>query len=148
MFTDSALSPLLNSRQLLVTDIDGVARQLSEVFFKLKLKRFAYHVAAAGAATENRELVVDELTAEIGQDRKSAGEIFVRLLAALGRGAPASEAIRQHAANDFGTAATRRLATQERGEFSCSEVVRRISVSSEVSWGGQNPHRNYEEQPK
>ncbi|MEE8160655.1 MAG: hypothetical protein V3T61_03360, partial [Acidobacteriota bacterium] len=97
------------------------------------MKRFAYHVAAAGAATENRELVVGELAAEIGQDRKSAGEIFVRLLAALGRGAPASEAIRQHAANDFGTAATRRLATQEREEFSCSEVVRRISVSSEVS---------------
>ena len=47
-----------------------------------------------------------------------------------------------------GTAAARRLATQERGEFSCSEVVRRISVNGEAGWGGQNQHSDSEERPK
>ncbi len=63
------------------------------------------------------------------------------LLAFAVRRALEPEAVQQHAANDLGTAAARRLAKQEKGELICSEVVRRISVSGEASWGGQNPHR-------
>ena len=37
---------------------------------------------------------------------------------------------------------------EERGEFSCSEVVRRISVSGEAGCGGQNPHIDSAGRPK
>ena len=92
----------------------------------------------ACSATEDRELVLDELAAAVGENGRTAGEACAILLAFAGRRALEPEAVQQHAANDPGTAAARRLATQERGEFSCSEVVRRISVSGEASCGGQN----------
>lgn len=40
------------------------------MFFKLTLERFAFHVAATGAATEDRELVPAELAATVGEDRR------------------------------------------------------------------------------
>ena len=102
----------------------------------------------ACSATEDRELVLDELAAAVGEDRRTAGEACAILLAFAGRRALEPEAVQQHAANDLGTAAARRLATQERGEFSCSEVVRRISVSGEAGCGGQNPHIDSAGRPK
>ncbi len=72
-------------------------------------------MAATGAATENRELVPDELAAAVGENGRTAGETCAILLAFAGRRALEPEAVQQHAANDLGTAAARRLATQERG---------------------------------
>ncbi len=74
-------------------------------------------VAAAGAADDDRQLVADQLAAAVGEDRRSAGETCARVLAALGQGAAASEAVCKLAEDDHGIAPTRRLATQERGEF-------------------------------
>ena len=72
-------------------------------------------VAATGIATEDRELVLDELAAAVGEDGQKVGETCAILLAFAGRRALEPEAVQQHAANDLGTAAARRLATQERG---------------------------------
>ena len=46
---------------------------------------------------------------------KTGGRLVKHLLAFAGRRALEPEAVQQHAANDLGTAAARRLATQERG---------------------------------
>ena len=72
-------------------------------------------VAAAGATEEDRQLVADELAAAAREDGRAVGEACPILLAFAGRRALEPEAVQQHAANDLGTAAARRLATQERG---------------------------------
>jgi hypothetical protein len=46
-------------------------------------------------------------------DRRTAGQTCAALLAAVGRGAPESEAVRQHAENGCGAAPAGRLAEQE-----------------------------------
>ncbi len=69
----------------------------------------------ACSATEDRELVADELAAAAGENGRTAGETCAILLAFAGRRVLEPEVVQQHAANDLGTAATRRLATQERG---------------------------------
>ena len=74
-------------------------------------------MATFGTAAEDQELVANQFAAALGQDRRTAGETCALLLAAIGRGALEPEAVQQHAANDLGTAAARRLATQERGSF-------------------------------
>jgi len=71
-------------------------------------------VATISVAEEDGELVADEFTATLGQDRRTAGEARSVLLAFAGRGALESEAIREHAADDRGAAAAGRLASQER----------------------------------
>ena len=58
---------------------------------------------------------LDELAAAVGENGRTAGETCAILLAFAGRRALEPEAVQQHAANDLGTAAARRLATQERG---------------------------------
>ncbi len=105
-------------------------------------------LAAAGIATEDRELVLDELAAAVGEDRRTAGETCAILLAFVGRRALEPEAVQQHAANDLGTAAARRLATQERGEFSCSEVVGPDKCQRRGRLGRQNLHSDSAERPK
>ena len=72
-------------------------------------------VAAAGATEEDQQLVADEFAAAAGENGRTAGETCAILLAFAGRRALEPEAVQQHAANDLGTAAARRLATQERG---------------------------------
>ena len=64
-----------------------------------------------------KNLFVEEPAAAVGEDRRSAGETCALLLAALGRGAPESEAVCKHAEDDRGAAAAGRLAKQERGQF-------------------------------
>ena len=72
-------------------------------------------VAAAGATEEDQQLAADEFAAAAGENGRTAGETCAILLAFAGRRALEPEAVQQHAANDLGTAAARRLATQERG---------------------------------
>ena len=72
-------------------------------------------VAAAGATEEDQQLVADAFAAAAGENGRTAGETCAILLAFAGRRALEPEAVQQHAANDLGTAAARRLATQERG---------------------------------
>ena len=67
------------------------------------------------------ELVADEFAAALGEDRRTAGETCALLLAALGRRAPESEAVRQHAEDDRGAAAAGRLANRERGKSSAEK---------------------------
>ncbi len=74
-------------------------------------------MATFGTAAEDQEVVTDEFAATIGEDRRTTGETRAVLLAALGRGAPASEAVCKHAEDDRGTAAAGRVAKQERGQF-------------------------------
>jgi hypothetical protein len=49
-------------------------------------------VATVGTAEEDREVVVDELAAAVGEDRRAAGETCTVLLAALG-GKSSDEAV-------------------------------------------------------
>ncbi len=100
----------LNTWRLLVSDIDGAARQVSEGFFKLTLERFAFHVAAAGAATEDRELVADKFTAAVGEDGWKVGETCPLLLATFGRRASESEAVRSDVRADLGATVAQRVA--------------------------------------
>jgi hypothetical protein len=61
-------------------------------------------VVAAGAAEENRPLVAHQLAAAAGEDGRPAGETRALLLAFAGRGAPESEAVREHVEDDCGAA--------------------------------------------
>ncbi len=72
-------------------------------------------MATAGVAKENRQLVTDEFAAALGEDWRPVGQACALLLAPVGRGAPESEAVRQHAEDDRGDAVAGRLANQERG---------------------------------
>ena len=86
---------------------------------RLWLSLIAYNLGnlwrRAGATEEDQQLVADEFAAAAGENGRTAGETCAILLAFAGRRALEPEAVQQHAANDLGTAAARRLATQERG---------------------------------
>ena len=56
--------------------------------------------AAAGAAQEGRQLVIDQLGAEAGEDGRSAGETCPLLLATAGREPSDAAALRSHAGQD------------------------------------------------
>ena len=107
-------------------------------------------VAAAGATEEDQQLVADEFAAAAGENGRTAGETCAILLAFAGRRALEPEAVQQHAANDLGTAAARRLATRTRreGNFRCSEVVGPDKCQRRGRLGRRNPHSDSEEQPK
>src|SRR5713226_9250189 len=55
------------------------------------------------------EQVADEFAAALGEDRGTAGQTCALLLAALGRRAPDSETVREHAQDDGGAAGAGRL---------------------------------------
>ena len=61
---------------------------------------------AAGAAEEDRELVVDELAAAVGEDRRTARETRSILLAFAGQRALEPEAVQQHSEADRWTVAS------------------------------------------
>ena len=63
-----------------------IVREVSEAF-----------LAAAGIATEGRELVFDESPAAAGGDGRKVGETCPLLLATFGRRTSGSEAVCQHA---------------------------------------------------
>ena len=63
-------------------------------------------VAAAGAASANRQLVLDELTASTGENGRTAGETCPLLLAAVGREPSDAAAVCQYAGEDRWTAAS------------------------------------------
>src|SRR5713226_3163999 len=100
---------------------------------------------------EDWELVADELAAAAGEDGRSAGETCALLLAAVGRGASDSEAVRHHAENDRGVAAAGRLANQDRkqtsarkpssGQVSAARQSGAGKTSTAAPQNGQNePH--------
>ena len=72
-------------------------------------------VAAARTAEQDQELVADELATQVDEDRRSAGQARAVLLAAAGRRAFEPQAVRRHAAQDVGAAATKRVALTGRG---------------------------------
>ena len=72
-------------------------------------------VAAARTAEQDQELVADELATQVDEDRRSAGQARVVLLAAAGRRAFEPQAVRRHAAQDLGAAAAKRVALTGRG---------------------------------
>src|SRR5713226_1153470 len=97
------------------------------------------------------EQVADESAAALGQDRGTAGQTCARLLAAVGRGAPDSETVREHAQDDGGAAAAERLAKQDRkqtsarkpssGEVSAARQTGAGKTSTAAPQNGQNePH--------
>src|ERR1035437_7290460 len=63
-------------------------------------------VAAAGAAEEDRELVADQLTATVGEDRRQADQARPVLLASVGRGPSDAAGVRGDSAADLGVAVT------------------------------------------
>ena len=63
-------------------------------------------MAATAAAPENREVVVDELAAAIGQDRRTTGQALSLLLAVLGGGPSDAAIVRCHATADWGVIAS------------------------------------------
>ena len=71
--------------------------------------------AMTGATTENRELVLDEPPATLGENGRTAGETCAILLAFAGRRAFEPQAVRRHAAQDLGAAAAKRVALTGRG---------------------------------
>ena len=98
-------------------------------------------LATVSVAEEDWELVADEFAEAFGEDRRTAGEPRAILLAFAGRGAPESEAIREHAANDRGAAAAERVANQERQRIERSEVIQWGDVSAAKLAGGENQTR-------
>lgn len=85
-------------------------------------------VAAAGAAQEDRPLVLDQLVAEAREDRRTAGETYALLLPAIGRRTSHAAASWQHAEIDRGAAAAERIANQESAQ--------RPSSGEKCLWGG------------
>ena len=69
-------------------------------------------VAAARAAQEDRQLVLDQLAAEAGKDGRSAGETCPLLLAAPGGEPSDATAVWSHAGQDRGATLASRV-----GEF-------------------------------
>ena len=72
-------------------------------------------MATASAATENREVVLDEPPAAAGENRRTARKTRTVLLAPAGRGPFDPTAVCQHAAQDLGAAAAKRVALTGRG---------------------------------
>ena len=79
---------------------------------------------------EANSKVADELTAAVGEGRRTASETCALLLAAIGRGAPHTAAFWQHAEDDRGAAAAGWLANQERRRIERSEVIQLGQVSA------------------
>jgi hypothetical protein len=67
-------------------------------------------VAAAGAAQEDRWLVIDQLAAAAGEDRRATGETCPLLLVALGGGSSDETVVCQHVGADSGAACPDRVA--------------------------------------
>ena len=78
-------------------------------------------MATFGTAAEDQAVVADEFAAVLGQDRRTAGEARAILLAFAGRRALEPQAVQQHAANDLGNAAARRLASEEDAELNAQK---------------------------
>jgi len=95
---------------------------------------------ATGVAQPDRQLVADEFAAAVGEDGRTTGEACSVLLAFAGRRAPESEAVRQHAENDCGTAAAGRVAEQKRKSIG-SEVIQWAQVLAEKRGGGTKHSR-------
>ena len=66
-------------------------------------------MAATGAATENRELVLDEPPATVGENGRTARETRPLLLVTAGEESFDSATVCQHAGADRGVVATGRL---------------------------------------
>jgi hypothetical protein len=66
-------------------------------------------VAAAGAAEGNRNVVVDQLAAAAGEDRRAVGKACPLLLAVVGREPSDAAPVRKHAAAHGGSAGARRI---------------------------------------
>ena len=91
-------------------------------------------LAAAGAAEEDRGLVLDQLAAAVGEDGWTAGQTCA--LDAVGRGASHATAFWQQAEKDRAAAAAGRVANQERQRIECSEVIPSGQVSAAWHVGG------------
>jgi hypothetical protein len=105
-------------------------------------------LAAAGAAPEDRRLVVDQLAAAVGEDRRTASETCAVLLAAAGRRASHAAAFWQHAEKDCGAAAAERVANQERQRVGHSEVIQSGQVSAARQVGGEKQTKQVSETAK
>ena len=57
-------------------------------------------MAAAGAAARDREVIVDQLAATAGEDRRPSGEARLLLLAIVGREPSDPAVVRKHGAAD------------------------------------------------
>jgi len=80
-------------------------------------------LATISIAEDDWELVADEFTVALGQDRRTTAETCTLLLAAIGRRASHAAAFWQHAAKDRGAAAAERVAKQERQRIERSEAI-------------------------
>ena len=101
-------------------------------------------MATFGVAEEDWELVADEFAATVGEDRRTAGETCALLLAALGRRAPESEAVRQHVKNDRGAAPAGRVVNRERHRMERLEVLQRGQVLA-VRLVGRGKQTNHDQ---
>src|ERR1039457_6558628 len=63
-------------------------------------------VAVAGAAEEDRELVADQVTATVGEDRGQRCQARPVILASVGRGPSDAAGVRGDSAADLGAAVT------------------------------------------
>jgi hypothetical protein len=86
-------------------------------------------VAAAGAIEGNRNVVVDQLAAATGEDRRPVGKSCLLLLAVVGREPSDAALVRKHAAADSGFAAARWVSSAGRR----NQPGRRRGVDEEVS---------------
>jgi hypothetical protein len=76
---------------------------------RLWLSVIAYPVAAAGAAEEDRQLVIDESPAAAGKDRRASDQARSVLLAIVGGEPFDAAAVRQHNVPDRGAARADRI---------------------------------------
>ena len=77
--------------------------------------QFGKPLAAAGAASEDRQLVADEPATTIGQDGRPADQSRTVLLAAAGGEPFDAAAVREHGVPDRGAARARRIGRDGEG---------------------------------
>ena len=94
-------------------------------------------VGTIGVAGEDQELVADEFTATLDQDRRTAAETCALLLAAVGRRASHAAAFWRHAEKDRCAAAAKRIANQARQRIERSEVIQSGQVSAARQVGSE-----------
>ena len=98
-------------------------------------------VGTIGAAQVDRPLVAHQLAAAVGEDRRTAGQTCALLLIATGRGAPESEAVREHVEDDCGAAAAERVANHGRQRIERAEAIPWREVSAVRPVGSEKQAR-------
>src|SRR5437899_1576085 len=103
--------------------VPGARGQLTFVVERDRLQ-LGEPLASVSVAQEDRELVIDEFAAALGEDRRTVGETCAVFLVAAGRRASHAAAFWQHVAKGSRASAAERVTNQERQRIEPSKSSR------------------------